>query len=108
MPLLVFLMFSPPVWVTLGIILLLGVGAVHLAQVHPSDPHRALAPVQPRGDGALGAARRAGRSGRASSPPEPVKWGLLAASLWLLLAGIVMQLLPAREPEPEPAPAQAE
>ena len=31
-------------------------------------------------------------------PPQPVKLGLLAASLWLLLAGIVMQYLPLGKP----------
>ena len=31
-------------------------------------------------------------------PPDLVKVGLLATSLWLVLAGIVMQLFPARRP----------
>jgi phosphatidylcholine synthase len=30
-------------------------------------------------------------------PPQPVKLGLLAASAWLLVVGIVMQLVPERE-----------
>ena len=49
MPLLVFLTFDPPVWVTVAIILLLGLGPVHLAQVHPPGADRALAARQPLG-----------------------------------------------------------
>ena len=46
----------PPVWATLGIILVLGARAVHLAEVHPSGAHRALAARQPAGVPALGGA----------------------------------------------------
>ena len=67
MPLLVFLTFQPPVWVTLGDHRAARAGAVHLAQVHPSGADRALAAGQPVDLPALGGPRRPGRSGRTST-----------------------------------------
>jgi phosphatidylcholine synthase len=95
MPLLVFLTFDPPAWATLGIILLLGLGQfTWLKFVHPVRTERwrpitlAVCVVWL----VLG-----GWSAWAHfDPPPPVKLGLLLASLWLLFAGIAMQLLPDR------------
>ncbi len=95
MPLLVFLTFDPPAWATLGIILLLGLGQfTWLKFIHPVRTERwrpvtlAVCVVW------LGLG---GWSAWAHfDPPPAVKLGLLLASLWLLFAGIVMQLLPDR------------
>ena len=101
MPLLVFLTFEPPLWVTVGLILLLGLGAVHLAKfIHPVRTVRwrrvnlsvCLLWVRPRRLVGLGVFR----------PAAAVKLGSLAASIWLLLVGIVMQLLPERRPRRPP------
>jgi phosphatidylcholine synthase len=95
MPLLVFLTFSPPAWLTLGIILLLGLAQfTWLKFIHPVRTERW---------------RRASLSiclvwvvlagwsvWDVFDPPALVKAGLFLTSLWLLFAGIVMQLFPAR------------
>ncbi len=95
MPLIVLLTFDPPAWVTLGIILVLGLAQfTWLKFVHPVRTVRwrpaTLAAC-------LAWLVFAGWSVWESfDPPLPVKLGLAATSLWLLLAGIVMQVLPAR------------
>lgn len=110
MPLLVLLTFHPPTWVTLGIILLLGLGQfTWLKFIHPVRTVRwrwvTLAIC-------LAWLLLAGWSVWEEFDPAPaVKLGLLAASLWLLLAGIAMQYLPHGRPErrpPQPAPAETE
>jgi phosphatidylcholine synthase len=107
MPLIVFLVFSPPVWLTLTIILALAAAQfTSLKFIHPIRTER-LRPLN-IAITVLWVILAGLSVWESFAPPEPVKWGLLAASLWLLFAGIGMQLFPAREPEPEPAPAQAE
>jgi phosphatidylcholine synthase len=95
MPLLVFLVFSPPAWATLGIILLLGLGQfTWLKFIHPVRTERwrslnlaiCLAWVLLAGWAIW----------EHFDPPGPVKAALLAASVWLILVGIVMQYLPPR------------
>ena len=95
MPLLVFLVFSPPTWVTLGIILLLGLCQfTWLRFIHPVRTARW---------------RRvnltvcilwvilAGWSVSSNfAPPGLVKSGLLVTSVWLIVVGMIMQYLPAR------------
>lgn len=95
MPLLAFLTFSPPVWVTLGIILLLGVAQfTWLKFVHPvrTERWRAITLTV-----TLVWVSLAGWSvWEMFDPAGWVKIGLAASSLWLMLAGIVMQIFPAR------------
>ena len=96
MPLIVLLTFDPPTWVTLAIILVLGLAQfTWLKFVHPVRTVRwrpATLAV------CLAWLVFAGWSVWESfGPPLPVKIGLAATSLWLLFAGIVMQVLPARE-----------
>jgi phosphatidylcholine synthase len=95
MPLLVFLTFQPPVWVTATSIVLLGVAQfTWLKFIHPVRTERW---------------RRVNLSicllwvilGAWSvwenfDPPGPVKAGLLASSVWLLVVGVVMQVFPVR------------
>ena len=66
MPLLVFLTFQPPVWVTAASILLMGRGAVHLAQVHPPGADGALAAGRTSRSACSGSCSRPGRSGTTS------------------------------------------
>ena len=95
MPLLVFLTFDPPVWVTVASILLLGLGQfTWLKFIHPVRTVRW---------------RRVNLSvcllwvvlggwsvWESFEPPQAVRLGLLASSVWLLVVGIVMQLVPER------------
>ncbi len=97
MPLLVFLVFSPPVWATLGFILLLAAAQFSPAKfIHPIRTARwrpfNLAVTM------LWVALAGWAVWDEFDPPQAVRLGLLGASLWLLLAGVLMQLLPAREP----------
>ena len=95
MPLLVFLVFDPPTWATLGIILVLGLGQfTWLKFIHPVRTERWRRVNLPV---CLIWVALAGWSVWENfDPPQPVKLGLLAASLWLICVGIVMQYLPAR------------
>ena len=93
MPLLVFLTFSPPVWATVSIIVVLALAQfTWLKFIHPVRTERwrqVNLPVT------LLWVVLAGWSIWANfEPPALVRFGLLAASLWLLLVGIVMQALP--------------
>jgi phosphatidylcholine synthase len=93
MPLLVLLTFDPPVWVTLAIILLLGLGQfTWLKFIHP------VRTVRWRPATLLVCVAWLLLGGWSVwsnfAPPAAVKFGLLAASLWLLLAGMAMQYLP--------------
>ena len=97
MPLLVFLTFEPPVWVTAGSIVLLGLAQfTWLKFIHPVRTVRwrkvnlSLCLVW-----VLLAAWSVWDN---FDPPQPVKLGLLATSLWMLFVGIVMQALPERKP----------
>ncbi|HRO12153.1 CDP-alcohol phosphatidyltransferase family protein [Amaricoccus sp.] len=95
MPLLVFLTFQPPVWVTAASIVLMGLGQfTWLKFIHPVRTERwrkvnlpiCLAWVV---FGAWSVWEN-------FDPPQAVKLGLLLSSAWLLLVGIVMQLVPVR------------
>jgi phosphatidylcholine synthase len=107
MPLLVFLTFAPPSWITLGIILALGLAQFTWAKfVHPVRTvrwRRITLPVT-----LLWVVLAGWSVWEAFAPPDWVKLGLAATSVWLFLAGIAMQLVPAR-PRPAasgpPAPA---
>ena len=95
MPLLVFLVFTPPVWVTICIILALAlVQFTGLKFIHPMRTERwrkLNLPVT------LAWVVLAGLSVWENfAPPQAVRLGLLAVSLWLLLVGIVMQAFPAQ------------
>jgi phosphatidylcholine synthase len=97
MPLLVFLTFSPPVWLTSVTIVVLAIAQfTWLKFVHPVRTERwrmATLPVT------LLWVILGGWSVWAEfEPPLPVKLGLLATSLWLLFVGILMQALPVRRP----------
>jgi phosphatidylcholine synthase len=96
MPLLVFLTFDPPTWATLGIILVLGLGQfTWLKFIHPVRTRRWRRVNLPV---CLVWVVLAGWSlWENFDPPQPVKLGLLTASLWLTGVGIVMQYLPRRE-----------
>lgn len=96
MPLLVFLTFNPPTWVTLGIILALGLAQFTWAKfVHPVRTERWRVVTLPV---TLLWVVLAGWSvWEHFDPPSGVKLGLALASIWLLTAGIVMQLIPARK-----------
>jgi phosphatidylcholine synthase len=95
MPLLVFLTFNPPAWVTLGIIVLLGLAQfTWLKFVHPVRTARWRWVTMPL---TLAWVVLAGLSvWHEFEPPTWVKLGLAASSLWLILAGIVMQMFPTR------------
>lgn len=95
MPLLVFLTFDPPAWVTAVSILAMGLSQFTWAKfVHPVRTVR-WRPLT------LGVCLVWVILGGWSvwehfAPPMPVKLGLLATSAWLLFAGILMQLFPER------------
>jgi phosphatidylcholine synthase len=95
MPLLVFLTFDPPVWLTVAIILLLGLGEfTWLKFIHPVRTvrwRRVNLSVC-----LLWVVLGAWAVWANFEPPQAVKLGLLAASVWLLVVGIVMQLVPER------------
>jgi phosphatidylcholine synthase len=95
MPLLVFLTFDPPAWITLGIILVFGLGQfTWLKFIHPVRTERWRRVNLPV---CLVWVVLAGWSiWENFQPPQAVKLGLLAASVWLIGVGVVMQYLPAR------------
>ncbi len=95
MPLIVFLTFDPPVWVTASVIVALGLAQfTWLKFIHPVRTIRwrrlnlsvCLAWV----------VLAAWSVWEHFAPPQAVQLGLLASSVWLLLVGILMQLLPER------------
>jgi phosphatidylcholine synthase len=98
MPLLVFLTFDPPVWVTVASILLLGFGQfTWLKFIHPVRTERWR---RTNLTVCLIWVALAGWSiWTHFDPPALVKAGLLLTSLWLIVVGIVMQAFPARTPE---------
>jgi phosphatidylcholine synthase len=95
MPLIVLLTFDPPTWVTLATILVLGLAQfTWLKFVHPVRTVRWRAATLAV---CLAWLAFAGWSvWEGFSPPGWVKLGLAATSLWLLVVGIVMQVLPVR------------
>lgn len=92
MPLLVFLVFHPPVWVTIAVILALAVAQfTWLKFVHPVRTERWRKLTLPV---TLLWVLLAGWSvWDAFAPPQAVKYGLLASSAYLLGVGMVMQAL---------------
>ncbi len=96
MPLLVFLIFTPPVWVTLSVIAILACAQfTWLKFIHPMRTER----WQPLNLGMtlIWVALAAWSIWDMFEPPAWVAWGLLATSLWLLVVGMIMQAFPARE-----------
>ena len=96
MPLLVFLTFSPPVWLTSATIIVLALAQfTWLKFVHPVRTERWRAATLPV---TLLWVVLGGWSVWAEfEPPLAVKLGLLATSVWLLFVGIVMQARPVRQ-----------
>jgi phosphatidylcholine synthase len=99
LPLLVFLTFQPPVWATVAIILIFAAGQfTSLKFIHPMRTERwrkVNLPVT-----LAWVAFGAWSVWDNFDPPGAVKLGLLLASLWLLVIGMVMQALPAPDREP--------
>lgn len=95
MVVLVLLVFTPPVWATLAIILVLAAAQfAPLKFIHPVRTVRWRAVNLPVlllwvGLGAWAAWEN-------FAPPEVVRWLFLAASLWILGVGILLQVLPPR------------
>lgn len=102
MPLLVFLTFSPPPWVTVVVIVVLGLAQfTRLKFIHPvrTDRWRTASLSI-----CLVWVVLAGWSvWEVFDPPGLVQLGLFLTSLYLLFAGIVMQAFPLRRPDPEAA-----
>ncbi len=97
MPLLVYLTFNPPVWVTVTSIVLFGIGQfTWLKFIHPVRTERWRGVNLPVCF--LWVVLAAWSAWEHFDPPQAVKFGLLVTSLWLLCVGIVMQLVPARKP----------
>jgi phosphatidylcholine synthase len=99
MPLLLFLVFSPPPWATISIIVAFALAQfTRLKFIHPMRTERwqkLNLPVT------LVWVVLGGWSIAANfDPPAAVKLGLLATSLWLLFVGIVMQAIPGRRSDP--------
>lgn len=96
MPLLLFLTFEPPAWVTAGSILAMGVAQfTWLKFVHPVRTERwrpfTLAIC------VLWVILGAWSVWDHFDPHAIVKAGLLASSIWLLFAGMLMQIIPERD-----------
>ncbi len=96
MVVLVFLVFTPPVWATLTIIAVLAAGQfTGLKFIHPVRTLRwrgVNLPVL-----ILWVVLGAWSTWENFEPPDPVAWAFLGASLWILFVGMVMQALPVRE-----------
>ncbi len=99
MPLLVFLVFDPPVWATLAIIAVLALAQyTWLKFIHPMRTAR-WRPLNLTVT-ILWVILAGWSVWDVFEPPGPVKVGLLVTSLWLLLVGIVMQAIPERPRTP--------
>ena len=106
MPLLVFLVFSPPPWATFSIIVLLAIAQFTPAKfIHPVRTRRL------RGVNLGVTLAWVVLAGWAIwddfTPPDAVRWGLLGTSLWLIGIGLLMQVFPGRRGA-DPAPAAAD
>lgn len=103
MPLVVLFVSTPPVWVTGLLLLLLGLGQfTDLKFIHPVRTkrwRRLNLPVL-----ALWFLLSASSVIANFQPPVLQEWLLVATSLWLLLAGILMQAIPPRSAERTPEP----
>ncbi len=93
---LVLLVFTPPVWATMAIVVILAVAQfTPLKFIHPvrTDRWRAVnLPVL-----LLWGMFAAWSAWTHFDPPSAVRLGLLLTSVWLLFVGMVMQALPTRE-----------
>lgn len=102
---LVFLVFDPPVWATMSIIVTLAVAQfVPLKFIHPVRTERWRAinlPVL-----LIWAVLAAWSVWQRFEPGDVARIGLLVSSVWLLLVGIVMQAFPARKPAETPVSAE--
>lgn len=102
MPLLVFLVFDPPGWATLAIIAALALAQyTWLKFIHPVRTAR-WRPLNLTVS-ILWLVFAGWSVWEVFQPPVAIKIGLLLTSMWLLFAGIVMQIFPARR-----APVSAE
>ena len=96
MPLLVFLTFDPPPWVTLGTILLLGLGQfTRLKFIHPVRTARWRSVNLPIC--ILWVVLAGWSVVQAFQPPHLVRVLLGLTSVWLVVAGIAMQAFPAKK-----------
>ncbi|TPE53921.1 CDP-alcohol phosphatidyltransferase family protein [Amaricoccus solimangrovi] len=102
---LVFLVFTPPVWATMAITLVLAIAQfVPLKFIHPVRTVRWRAlnlPIL-----LIWAALAAWSVWHHFAPGDVVKLGLLVTSVWLLLIGIVMQVIPERKRAKRPVSAE--
>lgn len=102
---LVFLVFTPPVWATMLIVVALAVAQfVPLKFIHPvrTDRWRAVnLPVL-----LIWGVLAAWSVWQRFTPGDAVKLGLLVTSVWLLCVGIVMQVIPERKPAKAPVGAE--
>jgi phosphatidylcholine synthase len=106
MPLLVFLVFSPPVWATLSIILALAIAQfTGVKFIHPMRTAR-WRPLN-LSVTLLWVALAAWAIWDVFAPPYWVRMGLLVTSCWLLVAGALMQVFPPRLTRPDPEPEAA-
>lgn len=97
MPLLVFLVFDPPTWITLAIILALGLAQfTWLKFIHPVRTER-WRPLN-LSICLLWVVLAGWATWANFDPPGPVKVALALTSLWLIVVGIVMQVFPASRP----------
>jgi phosphatidylcholine synthase len=97
MPLLVFLTFDPPVWVTVASIVALGLAQfTWLKFIHPVRTER-WRPVNLTVC-LLWVGFAAWSAWGHFEPPQIARLGLLVTSLWLLAVGVAMQIVPARSP----------
>ncbi len=99
MVVLVFLTLPPPVWLTLSVVVILAVGQFFsLKFVHPIRTERWRGITLPMTIAWLVFAVWSAQAG--FEPPLLGRIGLAVTSLWLLLAGIMMQLFPQPMREP--------
>lgn len=105
MPLLVFLVFDPPPWATFGIIVALALAQFTPAKfIHPVRTLR-LRPVN-LAVTLVWVVLAGWAVWENFAPADWVRYGLLAASLWLIGIGMVMQVFPGRQPTPAAASAE--
>ncbi len=97
MVIIIFFALQPNFWLMLGIVIVLaGAMFTNLKFIHPARTERWRAVSLPVAIAWTGFAGRAAWLNFEFHPESWVHWGLLATSLYLLLAGIAQQLIPAR------------